>query len=66
MRYFAWRCRAWSRLWWHEWLPFWVARQLPRKVAYFAFIRVHAASEVHWDFATVARVWEHLPRRGRA
>ena len=55
--------RAQMRAWWHERLPFWVARHLPRKVAYFAFIRVHAASEVHWDFATVARVWETRAQR---
>jgi hypothetical protein len=41
-----------------ERLPFWIAMHLPARIAYFAFIRVHAASEVHWSFREVAETWE--------
>ena len=51
------------RYFWHERLPFWIAKRLPARVAYFAFIRVHAASEVDWSFDDVAREWER--RYGR-
>jgi hypothetical protein len=54
--------RGWGpRYWWlwfrHEGLPFWLARRLPRSVAYWAFIRVHAAGEVDWTFNEVAKNW---------
>jgi hypothetical protein len=41
-----------------EELPRRIAMALPRKVAYFAFIRVHAAGEIWWSFKDVADNWE--------
>jgi hypothetical protein len=35
-----------------------IAMRLPRRLAYFAFIRVHAASEADWPFDVVARQWK--------
>lgn len=58
--------RLWTRGWgvraWWFWLTtegfaWFVARHLPRNIAYWAFIRVHGASEVHWDFKSVAENW---------
>jgi hypothetical protein len=50
--------RWWWRAVWRERLPMWVARHLPPRICYFAFIRVHAASEADWTFVDVARTWE--------
>lgn len=48
--------RGWGiRDWWHwfsrEGFWCWIAFRLPRKLAYWAFIRVHAAGEANWTFA---------------
>lgn len=32
--------------------------RVPRRLAYFCFLRVHAASEAWWPFDAVARQWE--------
>lgn len=60
--------RGWGpRDWWHwftsEGFPSWIARRLPRRIAYWAFIRVHAAGEANWTFAEVADHWENRARR---
>lgn len=54
-----WRFRVF--LVWVKWTPrrvcWWVAFHLPVRVAYYAFIRVHGLSEVHWTFEQVAKTW---------
>lgn len=59
----GWGIRSWW--WWvrNEGFWQWIAFRLPRRIAYWAFIRVHAEGEMSWTFAEVADHWENRVRR---
>jgi hypothetical protein len=49
--------RAWWRRCWVQTIPRWIATQLPARLVYWCFIRVHANAESHWSFDAVADAW---------
>jgi hypothetical protein len=64
--------KGWGpRSWWYwfstEGFPFFVARNLPHRVALWTFIRVYAnTGECGPDYARVYDVWEAKGREGRS